>query len=73
MSKWIAAAILAMFAAGCSQGAAPKHELTEAQRDSVLGRSDLPGASAVGRAMQASDKEAHHAADLNAAVDSLPK
>jgi hypothetical protein len=73
MSKWIAAGILAMFAFGCSQGAAPHQELTEAQRDSVLARSRLAGAGGVGRAMQASGEEASHAADLNAAVDSLPR
>jgi len=73
MSRWIAAAILAIFAAGCSPAAAPQRQLTEAQRDSVLGRSKLAGANAVGRAMDASDEAAQHAAETNAAVDSLPR
>lgn len=57
---------------GCSRS----HEtraLTERQRDSVLSRSSLPGASTVGRAMSTSDAEARRAAGMNAQVDSLPR
>ena len=70
MEKRITIAILAMFVAGCSP--APKSSgrtLTEAQRDSVLGRHSAP----VGRALEATDEEAKRAAQMNAAVDSLPR
>jgi PBP1b-binding outer membrane lipoprotein LpoB len=69
MTKSIAVAILAMLLAGCSAG--PKaggRTLTEAQRDSVLGRYSPP----VGRALDATAGEAKRAADMNAAVDSMP-
>lgn len=63
--------ILAAFAAlalvaGCAKGdRAAKAPLTEHQRDSVLSRSALPGAGAVGGAMKAADKEAEHAAQMD--------
>ena len=46
--------------------------LTEAQRDSVLARSILPGAGVVGRAMSASDAGSKRADDMKAMMDSLP-
>ena len=50
----------------CSRhAAAPASTLTESQRDSVLGRSSLPGASAIGRAQQAAGLEAGHAAGVD--------
>ncbi len=75
MTKWIVAAILAMFAAGCSgHGSQDGSGLTEAQRDSVLGTEKaVPGSGAIGRAQAAAGSERQHANDLNAAVDSLPK
>lgn len=53
-----------LLAAGCS-GTESKPKLTEHQRDSVLSRSALPGAGAVGGAMKAADKEAEHAAQMD--------
>lgn len=57
--------------AGCNRGPskAPASHLSEAQRDTALSRSGLPGASAVGRAFEAADQAAGHAAQL----DTLPK
>lgn len=58
-------------------GCAPRSDqtartpLTEHQRDSVLARSSLPGASVVGRAMDVSDRAADRAAGADAAADSL--
>jgi PBP1b-binding outer membrane lipoprotein LpoB len=65
--------ILALALAGCSKSA-PHAEstLTEHQRDSVLAKSSLPGATVVGRAMATDDAEARRAANMNAQVDSLP-
>ena len=56
---------------GCGKPAAdrPASTLTEAQRDSVLARSAIPGASAVGRALDASAQAGRRAAGM----DSLTK
>src|SRR5256714_1255850 len=53
-------AVVLMLTAACSGGAkgggaAARDTLTERQRDSILARSSIPGASAVGRAMNAAD------------------
>ncbi len=73
MNRVMTIAILAMLAGGCSAAQdGPKKTLTERQRDSVLSRTDLPGADVVGRAMRASDVEARRATRMDAAVDSLP-
>lgn len=67
----------AMLLVCCCAGCAPRSEpaagapLTERQRDSILARSPLPGASVVGRALDVSDKSADRAAGQNAAADSL--
>lgn len=55
----LALAVLAALA-GCGKPAAdqPASTLTEAQRDSVLGESALPGAGTVGRAREAAAGEA---------------
>jgi hypothetical protein len=64
----IALLVLAALAAGCSKPAErPASTLTEAQRDTALSRSSLPGADVVGRAMQVSGREAQRAG----AMDSL--
>jgi uncharacterized lipoprotein YajG len=47
----------------------PASTLTEAQRDSAIARSSLPGASTVGRALALSGKEERHAA----LVDSMSR
>ena len=58
--------------AGCSSHTeqAARAPLTEHQRDSVLSRSTLPGASVVGRAMAESERAKRNAASV-AATDSL--
>jgi len=62
-----------MLSAGCS---APKSQttphLTERQRDSILAREPLPGATVVGHALDVTDREAARAAGMNSQVDSLP-
>jgi hypothetical protein len=47
----------------------PKKQLTERQRDSLIGRSDLPGAAVVQRSLSISDVSERRAA----AMDSLTK
>lgn len=55
--------------AGCAQKShEPASTLTEAQRDTALSRSDLPGSAAVGHAFDAADQARDHATQ----VDSLP-
>jgi len=66
-------AVVLVLAAGCSgKKAETTKDLTERQRDSILSQSRLPGASAVGHALNAADREASRAATVNAQVDSLP-
>jgi hypothetical protein len=60
----LAAACLLL--AGCAKHQErPASTLSEAQRDSAIARSSLPGADVVGRALQVSGKEAGHAAALD--------
>jgi hypothetical protein len=47
-----------VFVAACGRSGnadASRDTLTERQHDSILGKSSIPGASAVGRALQAAD------------------
>jgi hypothetical protein len=69
----VAALLLLLGAVSCAprSGQASRAPLTEHQRDSVLARSSLPGASVVGRAMDVSDRAADRAAGMDAAADSL--
>jgi hypothetical protein len=69
----VAALLLLLGAVSCAprSGQASRAPLTERQRDSVLARSSLPGASVVGRAMDVSDRAADRAAGMDAAADSL--
>ena len=62
---------LAGLLGGCGKPAAekPLSTLTEAQRDSVLAKSDLPGAVVVDRALKVSGQEATRATGM----DSLTK
>ena len=65
------ACLLACLSAGCGAHAgenAPASRLTEAQRDTAIARSQIPGAAAVGRALDVSGRESAHAAQM----DSLP-
>ena len=65
---------LILLLAGCAARNEPAttKTLTERQRDSLIGRSVLPGAAVVQRSMSVSDVEARRAAAMNAAVDSMP-
>lgn len=74
VKRMIVVAILAMLTGACSAGQdhAAKQPLTEAQRDSVLSRSELPGAGVIGHAMSASGAEQKHANAMNALSDTLP-
>lgn len=57
---------------GCAPRTAPsaRAPLTERQRDSVLAKSVLPGATVVGRALEVSDRATERSAEM-AASDSL--
>jgi hypothetical protein len=63
---------LATLAAGCApkagQGQAAKAPLTEHQRDSILATEPIPGAPAVGAALDASAKEAKRAAEMDSTL-----
>ena len=63
----LAVSFLAL-AAGCAQHASehrPASTLTEAQRDSAIARSSLPGAAVVGRALDVSGQGTNHAASMD--------
>lgn len=69
--RWRAVAVLAAFAAltafaGCSKSETAQRELTQRQRDSILGKSVLPGASVVTRALSVSDQASARSASLDA-------
>lgn len=66
------AAALALTAGCFEQKPEASSQLTERQRDSILARQPLPGASVVGRALTASDRADARNGALNSAVDSLP-
>jgi len=64
--------IAAAMVTGCANqfdADSTKAALTAHQRDSVLARSDLPGAATVGRALDENDRAAQRAASL----DSIPQ
>ena len=71
--RWLVIGMLALLSiTGCARHASqsePASRLTEAQRDTALARSSLPGASTVGRALDVSGQGAGHAAQ----VDSLTR
>jgi hypothetical protein len=56
---WLALALM-----GCGRSTT-KASLSERQRDSVISRSSLPGASTVGRALEQSDAASQRAANLD--------
>ncbi|MFN8588404.1 MAG: hypothetical protein U0704_11470 [Candidatus Eisenbacteria bacterium] len=65
-----ALALSAALLAGCGKSAEkPASSLTEAQRDTALARSGLPGSGAVGKALDVAGDEANRAARM----DSLPR
>jgi hypothetical protein len=60
--------VAALALSGCGKHAGTAKEraaLTEQQRDSVIARSTLPGASVVGKALEQSAGAEHHAAELD--------
>jgi len=59
---------VALLVPGCSGTEKPASTLSQAQRDTVLSKSEIPGASAVGHAFDAAGKEAKHAAELDSLV-----
>jgi len=63
---------LAALATGCAPKAheqqAAKAPLTEHQRDSILATEPIPGAPAVGAALDASAKEAKRAAEMDSTL-----
>ena len=62
------ASLLIAGCAGHSSTPKPASTLTEAQRDSAIARSSLPGAETVGRALALSGKEMRHAAQVDSAT-----
>jgi hypothetical protein len=60
-----AACLIAL--AGCSTQKHATRELSERERDSLIARSQLPGASVVGRAMAVSDRMQRQAARQDSA------
>jgi len=64
---------LDLVVSGCSHHESNTRQLTERQRDSLIGVSQLVGAPVVARALQQSDHAAASASNLNAQVDSLPR
>ena len=75
MRRVITTIVLAAAIGGCgiTQGGDGGSKLTEAQRDSVLGKSGLAGTSAIGHAMSSADAQSKKAATLDAQIDSLPR
>lgn len=64
---WIAL-FVSLALTGCARHASPPQpasRLTEAQRDTAIARSSLPGASTVGRALDVSGQGAGHAAQMD--------
>jgi PBP1b-binding outer membrane lipoprotein LpoB len=55
------AALAALLMAGCSQKPEPKRELSERQRDSLIGASGIVGSGVVQRALATSDSMAARA------------
>lgn len=70
MRRFSAFILLALLATLSCAKAGPERSkvLTERQRDSILAKEPIPGASVVGRALEASDQAAARAARM----DSLP-
>jgi len=62
------ALLIALSTLSCSKSNDRRAPLTERQRDSILAREPLPGASVVGRALEVSDTAAARAAR----IDSMP-
>lgn len=60
--------VVVCLVAGCAPHSgdhAPASRLSEAQRDTAIARSQIPGAAAVGRALDVAGGEAAHSAQLD--------
>lgn len=66
----LALALASLLAAGCGSSTSARRTLTQRDRDSTLGASAIPGASAVKRALKESDRAANAAHDLDQQVES---
>ena len=69
-TRWLSllAALVALAASGCANlvdSDSVKTALTQHQRDSLIAKSQLPGAGVVGRALQQSDRASQRAASLD--------
>ena len=69
-TRWLSllAALMALAASGCGNlvdSDSVKTALTQRQRDSLIARSQLPGAGVVGRALQQSDRASQRAVSLD--------
>ncbi len=51
----LVAVLLSFALASCAKESVPKRALTERERDSTLGKSQIPGGAAVTRALEVSD------------------
>ena len=68
-ARGLALALAAALAlASCGQRAAERRELTERERDSTLGKSVIPGAAGVTRALEVSDSASARAQRMNGSV-----
>jgi hypothetical protein len=63
-----AATLVACAASACSQNHTPQRQLTERERDSTLGKSVLPGAVVVTRALAVSDSATVQAQRMDGAT-----
>jgi hypothetical protein len=63
----LAGALLVVALASCTPmtDEMPKKQLTERQRDSLIGSSDLPGAGVMKRTLDVSDRSANRAASID--------
>jgi hypothetical protein len=66
----VIACLGALVCFGCSEKSEPRKQLTERQRDSLIGVSGLYGGTVVTRALSASDSMAARSARMNDAVKS---
>jgi len=69
----IVGALLLAAVSGCAREATSRRELTQRQRDSTLGRSVIPGAGTVTRALNVSDEASRAAAARNAEIEEQPR
>jgi hypothetical protein len=74
MKRLTMAVMLGVLVTACSTDAKPvdpNKQMTQRQKDSVLGQSQVPGAPAVNKAMTAADSQSAKASQFNALQDSI--